>query len=128
MKKILVIENNKNILEELTIILLFEDFMVYPTLNTYQGFQMLEEELPELVLVNIDIAKADGLNISEQLNSYSKINIPFIYYFADENMDLSIEKIYLTDNLSKPPIPLFLTDYIHSVINYENQSKKLVTA
>ncbi len=121
-KKILVIENNKNTLEEITVLLMFESLMVYPAENVFEGLQIIEEEFPDLVLININIAKRDDFKILKQLNNGSaKIRIPFIYFMTDGIQDLSAEKLYLTDNLNKPLIPLFLTDYINTIFDFNRE-------
>jgi len=73
-KKILVIDDEETILQSVTDILEDEGFKVQTSLNGETALRLMEEGLPDLVLVDIWMPGMDGLEFLRQM----KANWPFI--------------------------------------------------
>lgn len=117
MSKILIIENDKNYLEKISLILIFKGFIVFQAENCFEGFRQIEEEIPDLILCSLQIEAVGEINILEQIrNHYGTKNIPFIFFIPDnlelDNNLLLIEKLNVVEYIVKPVIPEILINYI----------------
>ncbi len=83
MKKILVIEDDKNICENICQILQMNDFEVIYAMNGEDGITKAKLEKPNLIVSDIMLPGIDGYEVKEKL---SKVNstkmIPFIFLSA----------------------------------------------
>jgi two-component system, sensor histidine kinase and response regulator len=105
MTRILVIEDEKLLLEEVLDLLGFGDFEALGAANGLEGVKLARQELPDLIICDIMMPEMDGFEVLNQLRgSSSTENIPFIFLTArvDKNdmrrgMDLGAD-----DYLTKP--------------------------
>ncbi|PZU95697.1 MAG: hybrid sensor histidine kinase/response regulator [Pseudanabaena sp.] len=111
MKRILVIEDNTQILESIQEILFLKNFDVIPANNGAIGVQLAKRELPDLILCDVMMPELDGFNVLKALrqNSLTAI-IPVIFLTAKaaredirEGMNLGAED-YLTKPFSAPEL------------------------
>jgi len=80
MSKVLVVEDSKNIREEICEILLFEDFEVIWAENGTQGLEKAKKELPDLILSDVLMPKLNGYQLLAELQkSPTTQSIPFIF-------------------------------------------------
>ncbi|MCB9435633.1 MAG: response regulator [Anaerolineales bacterium] len=83
MQKLLVIEDNVALLEEILTALEFENFEVYGAVDGEQGVAMALQHLPDLIVSDIMLPVMDGFGILETLRqSPSTSTIPFIFLTA----------------------------------------------
>ena len=105
MKRILVIEDNPQILESLQEILSLKNFDVLTAKNGLIGVQIAKQEHPDLILCDITMPELDGFGVLKMLRQNSlTATIPIIFLTARaaredirEGMDLGAD-----DYLSKP--------------------------
>lgn len=83
MHKILVIEDNVALLEEILTALEFENFEVYGATDGEQGVEMALQHLPDLIVSDIMLPLLDGFGILEQLRQNPTTStVPFIFLTA----------------------------------------------
>lgn len=83
MPKILVIEDNISLLEEIITALEFEGFEVYGAFDGEQGVVMAQQHLPDIIVSDIMLPIMDGFGILEKLRqNLTTATIPFIFLTA----------------------------------------------
>lgn len=83
MSKILVIEDEKNILELVRFNLEREGFQVISTMDGTSGLEMAREELPDLIILDVMLPGMNGLEVCRELHQDpSAGNIPVIILSA----------------------------------------------
>ncbi len=83
MKKILVIEDNIGVLEEIRDILLMENYDVHVAENGWDGLEIANTELPDLIVCDILMPGLDGFQLLQQLKTYLLMKeIPLIFLSA----------------------------------------------
>ncbi len=86
MQKILVIEDERGILENVVDILIFEDFNVIAATDGQEGVRLAIEHLPDLILCDIRMPGLDGYGVIETLRrDCATASIPLIVMTAKPN-------------------------------------------
>jgi len=80
MQSVLIIEDNKALLEELSESLEFSGFKTYESENGKAGIELAKSLCPDIILCDIMIPDADGFEVLKELKNYkSTSGIPFIF-------------------------------------------------
>ena len=80
MKTILLIEDNKEILENLTEYLEIEGYRILGANNGRKGFELAMEFIPDLIICDVLMPEMDGHEVLHLLLATSKTHeIPFIF-------------------------------------------------
>ena len=83
MSKILVIEDEKNILELVSFNLECEGFQVIATMDGTSGLEMAREELPDLIILDVMLPGMNGLEVCRELHQDPATgNIPVVILSA----------------------------------------------
>ena len=83
MKKILVIEDEPDTLDNLVLMLEMEGFKVFSAPNGRAGLKLAKREMPELILCDVSMPELDGYGVLEALRADpSTVSIPFIFLTA----------------------------------------------
>lgn len=83
MRKILYIDDNTNLLEEILDALKFEGFQVYGASDGQQGIEIAKTQKPNLILCDIMMPGIDGFEIYKQIKEDTSTSlIPFIFLTA----------------------------------------------
>lgn len=83
MKKILVIEDNKSLLENTAELLELSNYHVVTAENGKQGVEMAIREKPDLILCDIMMPEVDGYGVLHMLNKHIELShTPFIFLSA----------------------------------------------
>jgi FixJ family two-component response regulator len=72
MYKVLIIDDEKAILDSLSSVLTDEGLYVFKTTDPREGLKIFEEEGPEIVLLDIWMPDMDGLQVLKQMKSQGK--------------------------------------------------------
>jgi len=111
MYKILTIEDNKDIRENLEEILELENYEVLTAENGAIGIEKAQSEIPDFIICDISMPIKDGYQVFEELESFLKEKqIPFIFLTASAQQrdiakgrasgaDAYLTKPFQTDNL-----------------------------
>lgn len=83
MKKILLIEDEPETLENLTLMLEMEGFKPLAAPNGRVGVVLAKQELPDLILCDVSMPELDGYGVLETLRADERtVSIPFIFLTA----------------------------------------------
>jgi DNA-binding response OmpR family regulator len=120
-KKIVYIEDDLEMTYLIKIILEKKGYEIISTNDGREGFEIIERERPDLVLLDLMMPNIDGWDIYHQLQSNENTNqIPVIVISAkaqpiDKVLGLQVAKV---DNyISKPFKPQELLESIESILN-----------
>jgi len=89
-KKVLIIEDNLDIRENIVEILELSGYMVYATDNGEMGIALALQNLPDIILCDIMMPEMDGYGVLALLNNQPQMMaIPFVFLTAkSEGLDL----------------------------------------
>lgn len=83
MKKILVIEDNQEILENTAELLELSNYKVYTAANGWQGVELALEHKPDLILCDIMMPELDGYGVLHMVHLNPELqSLPFIFLTA----------------------------------------------
>jgi DNA-binding response OmpR family regulator len=120
-KKIVYIEDDFEMTYLIKMILERKGYEIISTHNGLEGFELIEREKPDLVLLDLMMPDIDGWDIYHQLKSDERTNqIPVIVISAkaqpiDRVLGLQIAKVNYY--ISKPFRPQELIDCVESVLS-----------
>lgn len=87
MKKILIVEDEKNILNNLKFLLEANDYETYIASNGMEGYNEAVKIMPDLIVSDILMPELDGYAFKQKLNENKKTaGIPFIFLTAKVDM------------------------------------------
>ena len=82
-KKIVVVEDNDSVRENLATILIEEGYDVSCAANGLEGFKLIKNETPALIICDVLMPKLDGFQLySKLLENTATASIPFIFLTA----------------------------------------------
>lgn len=125
MKKILLIEDNPNVLQNTSRMLQAEGYMVITANNGRHGLEMAEQNIPSLIICDIMMPEIDGYGVISALrNNPATTAIPFIFLSAKsdktdfrQGMELGSD-----DYLTKP----FTRDELLGAINAQLKKQEII--
>lgn len=105
MIKVLVIEDEYDLLEEILDVLRFEDYAAVGAKNGLIGLTLARQYLPDLIICDVGMPELDGFGVLEELRSDSvTATIPFIFLTAHAEREAMRRGMGLgaDDYLTKP--------------------------
>lgn len=105
MKKILIIEDERYLLENIKTVLSKNNFEVYTAENGLEGYQLAEKIIPDLILCDIMMPVNDGYWVLEKVRSNPGLMIvPFVFLTAkvDRNDLRKGMELGADDYITKP--------------------------
>src|SRR5215207_1668870 len=88
MKKILIIEDNPDVRENLAEILILSGYDAFTSENGLAGVEKAQSEQPDLILCDIMMPELDGFGVLHILSRQAKTaDIPFIFLTAKAEKD-----------------------------------------
>jgi len=86
--KILIIEDEPSIRNNVTEILEMENFSVLPTDNGREGVELAQDEMPDVILCDVMMPEMDGHAVLQKLRSdRNTARIPFIFLTAKGELE-----------------------------------------
>jgi two-component system alkaline phosphatase synthesis response regulator PhoP len=127
--KILIIEDEKSLLDTLTLNLQLENFDVYPLTNSVNALDVIQNIKPDLIILDIMLPHMSGIDFYQTLLK-QQIKIPTIFLTAKNNIKDKIEglKLGVDDYITKPFDLEELLLRIHIVLKHATQKKDILTA
>ena len=105
MKKILIVDDEQDIVESLKFVLETADFTCYCAYNGEDGLRLAKELVPELIILDVMMPKINGFKISRLLKYDAKYkNIPILMVTArtQEEDKLIGEETGADEYITKP--------------------------
>ena len=120
MSKVLIIEDQEEIRENLSELLEMSNFEVITAANGKNGFDRLQSERPDIVLCDVSMPIMDGYEVLKQAKENVKTTaIPFVFISASaQDADIQAGKMAGADRyLTKPFTTKKLIDTIEDLLN-----------
>jgi CheY-like chemotaxis protein len=120
MKKILVIEDNTILRDNMTEVLRLEGYRVIEAADGADGVRLAQQELPDLVLCDVHLPGLGGQEVVETLRQDAQTaKIPFIIMTADPNLNAIRSRLDLQmdDLVSKPFDVAALLQRVHQYLS-----------
>ncbi len=118
MKHILVVDDsNMNCI--IAIHALGQQYRVTTLHSGKEALEYLETEIPDLILMDIEMPEMDGMEATRQIKAQDRWSkIPIIFLTADTDPDTEIEclKLGADDFITKPFVPLIMTSRVKKVL------------
>ncbi|WP_374950737.1 response regulator [Mucilaginibacter sp.] len=131
MKKVLVIEDNDDIRENVVEIIELAGYTVYSAQNGKAGVDLALKHLPDIILCDIMMPEMDGYGVLYILNQHPETStIPFIFLTAKaEHLDLRKGMdLGADDYLTKPFDDMELSQSIESRLKKKERQQKFYSA
>ena len=125
-KKILVVDDEPQIVRLLTLRLKAKNFDVLSAYDGYQCVQVAKDEIPDMILLDIKMPLGGGIIAFEKLKSLSKTkNIPviFITAFPSAEIKKQVMDMGAEDFISKPFNSDVLIDKVNAILKERAQIK-----
>jgi DNA-binding NarL/FixJ family response regulator len=131
MKKILVIEDEAETLDNLVLMLEMEGFKAFSAPNGRVGVAVARRELPDVILCDVSMPELDGYGVLETLRKdKDTISIPFIFLTAKgDKKDLRIGmNLGADDYLTKPASAEEVLSAIRARLDRHNEKEQAAIA
>lgn len=105
MKKILIVDDEQDIVESLKFVLEAADYTCYYAYNGEDGLRLAKEIIPDLIILDVMMPKINGYKISRLLkydNKYKDIPILMITARSQEEDKLIGEETGANEYITKP--------------------------
>lgn len=122
MNKILLVEDDKNIIENLTEFLRHEGFEVKNATGQSKALEILSENQFDLVLLDIMLADGNGFTTCSAIKSEYKIPVIFLTASGDEYSTVTGFELGADDYISKPFRPRELVSRIKNILRLTGNS------
>ena len=103
MKKVLVVDDDIDLLDMVSLVLTKYNMKVNPLDKCLQFYDTLSSDKPDIILMDIYLGECDGRELCQQfkkLNDYT--GIPVILYSAGNVTQSSVQESLADDFMSKP--------------------------
>ena len=131
MKKILVIEDEPETLDNLVLMLEMEGFQPLSAADGRAGIAVAKKELPDVILCDVSMPELDGYGVLELLRSDPEtVSIPFIFLTAKgEKKDLRTGmNLGADDYLTKPASLDEVLEAIHARLDRHTEKERAAMA
>ncbi len=119
---ILVVDDEPNARSLLRLILVRAGFEVLVAQDGYEALKVVQEKIPDAMILDIMMPGIDGFEVCEKLRSNEETaNLPIIMLSARADSE-SVNKglrVGATKYLTKPVTPEMLTKQVHEVLSIE---------
>ena len=115
--KLLVIDDDSAVTDLLTLLLKSNGFEVSATNNSADGFSMIREISPDVVILDLMMPEMDGWQICKAVREYSQVPIIILSALNDPSMIASVLDAGADDYLTKPTPSRVLIAHINRLVN-----------
>ena len=103
MAKILIVDDNPDVLQVLQLLLGTRGFEVQGTTKGEETFDLVNEFQPSLIFLDVHLAGMDGRDISRQLKTTDETkHIPIILFSANIIKDITLKESLADEFVPKP--------------------------
>ena len=117
--KVLLVDDEPDILEFLKYNLLKEDFQVFTAENGHQAIEIANRELPQLIILDLMMPEFDGVATCHRLRRNPKLKdtlITFLTARAEKFSQIAGFEAGANDYIQKPIRPRFLVNRIKALL------------
>ena len=126
MSKLLLVEDDKTIVENLCVFLQQEGFFVESVFGQKQAIELLEEKNYDLVLLDISLADGNGFAICSYIKQNTDIPVIFLTASGDEYSVVTGLDMGADDYISKPFRPRELVSRIGVVLRRSGKTSAVL--
>lgn len=126
-QKVLVVDDEPDILELLKYNLIKEGYDVKTSLNGKKGVEIAKTYHPDLILLDIMMPNQDGVETCRQLREIPELNGSFIIFLtarSEEYSEVAAFDIGADDYITKPIKPRALMSRISALFRRDSKQKK----
>ena len=127
--KILLVDDENDILEFLSYNLKKEGFQIYNASDGFEAIQVAKEVIPDLILLDVMMPKMDGIETCEELRKIPDLAHVLIAFLTARNEDYSQIAGFEAggdDYISKPIKPKLLVSRVKALLKrYKKEYKKI---
>lgn len=125
--KILLVEDDRLIIENLTEFLKGEGFEVQYAEGQEKAMRLLEEQEFDLILLDVTLAQGNGYSACTQIKSRYEIPIIFLTALDDEFSVVTGLEMGADDYISKPFRPRELVSRMRTVLRRTGRNQKMIS-
>lgn len=126
MSKLLLVEDDETIVENLCVFLQQEGFLVESVFGQKQAIELLEEKYYDLVLLDISLADGNGFAICSYIKQNTDISVIFLTASGDEYSVVTGLDMGADDYISKPFRPRELVSRIGVVLRRSGKASAVL--
>ena len=126
MQKIVIIEDDKAIMNSLSDFLIAEGYTVYTAVGQKSGTRLIRECSPDCILLDISLPDGNGFSICSDVRRYSDVPIIFLTASGDEKSVIAGLELGADDYIKKPFSPAELLARIRTVTRRKNSGTRLL--
>lgn len=126
MQKIVIIEDDKAIMNSLSDFLIAEGYTVYTAVGQKSGTKLIRECSPDCILLDISLPDGNGFSICSDVRRYSDVPIIFLTASGDEKSVIAGLELGADDYIKKPFSPAELLARIRTVTRRKNSGTRLL--
>lgn len=126
MQKIVIIEDDKAIMNSLSDFLRAEGYTVYAAVGQKDGTRLIRECSPDCILLDISLPDGNGFSICSDVRGYSDVPIIFLTASGDEKSVIAGLELGADDYIKKPFSPAELVARIRTVTRRKNSGTRLL--
>ncbi len=118
-KKILLVDDEEDILEFLSYNLSKQGYRVFQANNGRKGLEIAKSESPDLILLDVMMPEMDGMQVCEQLRELDQLDNTFIVFLtarSEEYSELAGFAVGADDYITKPIKPKLLLSRIQAIL------------
>ncbi len=126
-QKVLVVDDESDILELLKYNLIKEGYDVKTALDGRKGVEIAKSFVPDLILLDIMMPQQDGVETCRQLREIPELNNSFIIFLtarSEEYSEVAAFDIGADDYITKPIKPRALMSRISALFRRDSKKKK----
>ena len=128
-KKILIVDDDPDILALIKTRLKFNGYTVFTALNGYSGLEMVRQHAPDLIITDILMPEMDGFAFYKELKkSANTSQIPVLVLTARHKTEDSFRAMGAEDFVTKPFNPQQFLAKIEELLNKSSAVKKILVA
>ncbi len=117
-EKILLVDDEADILEILRYTLVQEGYTVFTTTSGLEAINIAKKEMPDLIILDLMMPEMDGVEVCEHIRKINALDHTKIVFFSARNEDYSQIAAYNSgadDYITKPIKPKLLVSKVKSL-------------
>ena len=122
MQKILIAEDEPDILELITFTLEFGGFEVIPTSNGEDALEMTRKEKPDLVLLDVRMPRMTGYDVCKYIKTENEIRKTPVVFLSAKGQEAEVNTgldLGATDYILKPFAPDYLLERLRNILSHQ---------